>query len=181
LYLKLIEEKILELKNNDKKWQENKIETKIDLNINIFIEDEFFNSELDKINFYREIEYIKDFDDLENLKKEINKKSIWLENLLKLIELKLFAKKYFIKEIKKVWINYIINFYDFKDKNKDLEKIKNFLELDKEVKFVIKDLNSLKTSTKNFANNEIFLNYMLDLFKKNLKKKKIKLVKMQKL
>jgi transcription-repair coupling factor (superfamily II helicase) len=43
---------------------------KIDLNLNIFIDDNLFNSELDKINFYREIEYINDFEELEKFKKD---------------------------------------------------------------------------------------------------------------
>jgi transcription-repair coupling factor (superfamily II helicase) len=40
--------------------------TKIDLNIPIFIDNSFFSSELDKINFYREIESLESIEDLQS-------------------------------------------------------------------------------------------------------------------
>jgi len=43
------------------------INTKIDLNIEAYLEDSFFGSELDKINFYREIESLKDIKELDNI------------------------------------------------------------------------------------------------------------------
>ena len=44
-----------------------RINTKIDLNISIFIDNSFFSSELDKINFYREIESLNSIEDLESI------------------------------------------------------------------------------------------------------------------
>jgi transcription-repair coupling factor (superfamily II helicase) len=46
-----------------------RINTTIDLNIEAYLPNDFFTSELDKLNFYREIESIKDLEDLENLLK----------------------------------------------------------------------------------------------------------------
>jgi transcription-repair coupling factor (superfamily II helicase) len=79
----MIEEKIEQLKenidNNTKNKELNKkekINTKIDLNIEAYIDDDFFSSELDKINFYREIETIENLRDLNDIIedfKQINK------------------------------------------------------------------------------------------------------------
>ena len=44
-----------------------RIDTIIDLNVEAYISDDYFSSELDKINFYREIESIRDIEDLDNL------------------------------------------------------------------------------------------------------------------
>jgi transcription-repair coupling factor (superfamily II helicase) len=67
---------------------------------------DFFTSELDKLNFYREIESISNLEDLENLMisfEELNKdfeKSSY--NLFSLIKLKILASNYKIKSIKRV-------------------------------------------------------------------------------
>ncbi len=205
LYLKIIEEKILELQKSphptsplkgEEQWQNNspllqrrgargeESETKIDLDIEIYIPDDLFGSELDKINFYREIELITDLEELENIKQDFiqnippltpplkgeDKKILnWLNNLFDLLELKIRANKYLITNIKKNWINYQINFFPHPNplpwREKELEVIQNFLKLDKQVKFVVKDLSTLRTPVKSFANNEKFLKYMLSLFK----------------
>ncbi len=174
LYLKLIEEKIEQLQKSKNTVLEKhkKIETKIDLDLDIFISDNFFSWELDKINFYREIELIKDLEELEQVKKDLvnhnNKIDDALESLFNLLELKILASKYLIEEIKRVWINYQIDF----NKDISLEELKNFLNKDKQVKFKVINLNRLRSSTKNFANNKNFIEYMLSLFKgKNLNSK----------
>jgi len=75
----MLESKIEELKNTSPahsslspsirgtKGEPYKINTKIDLNISIFIDNNFFSSELDKINFYREIESLNTIEDLESI------------------------------------------------------------------------------------------------------------------
>jgi len=82
------------------------IETKIDLDIDIFIPDSFFSSELDKINFYREIELINNLEDLKEIKKDFFQTNLNIpestENLFNLLELKLLSSKYYITNIKKV-------------------------------------------------------------------------------
>jgi transcription-repair coupling factor len=179
LYLKIIEEKILELQNNNSlaplsegTSNSKKSDTKIDLDIEVFIPDDFFWSELDKINFYREIELIQDLEELESIKLDlINSNSNIpesLENLFNLLEVKLIAATYLIKEIKRVWLNYQIDF----DKTLSTKKLKEFLDKDKEVKFKVVTTERLRTLTKNFANNKNFIEYMLSLFKgKNLNTK----------
>jgi len=68
----MLEDKIEELKVSRQIISEDdvslkRIDTIIDLNIEAYISDNYFSSELDKLNFYREIESIRDFQDLENL------------------------------------------------------------------------------------------------------------------
>jgi len=60
-----------------------------------------------------------------------------------------------------------------------LEQLKDFLKLDKDVKFEVNKLNRLRASTKKFKDDDEFLKYMKDLFsaKLNIQKKKIKLKK----
>lgn len=63
----MLEEKIEELKDERKKraW------TKIELDISYMIPDEYFLSETDKLNFYREIENIETMEELEEIEKEM--------------------------------------------------------------------------------------------------------------
>jgi transcription-repair coupling factor (superfamily II helicase) len=76
------------------------------LNVEAYLPNDFFTSELDKLNFYREIESISNLEDLENLMisfEELNKdfrKSSY--NLFSLIRLKILASNYKIKSIKRV-------------------------------------------------------------------------------
>lgn len=182
LFLEMLEDKISELKNS---WidleekKEKRISTIIDLNIDAYIEANLFTSELDKINFYREIESVTTLDDLENMKNDffsINENiSESTKNFFDLLFLKIKAFNYKISCIKKLGINYQIDFME----ETDLEDVKNFLKLDKEVKFMFVDSKKLRTATKNFTNTEKFVKYMLEIFwdSKNLEKKKIKLKK----
>jgi transcription-repair coupling factor (superfamily II helicase) len=83
-----------------------RINVVIDLNVEAYLPNDFFTSELDKLNFYREIESISNLEDLENLMisfEELNedfKKSSY--NLFCLIRLKILASNYKIKSIKRV-------------------------------------------------------------------------------
>jgi transcription-repair coupling factor (superfamily II helicase) len=81
LFLKLVEDKIEEIKGTGTQ----KIETKIDLNLDLDIDESFFDWELDKINFYREIENISDLETLKSIKDDFVEKhqklDKWLENL----------------------------------------------------------------------------------------------------
>ena len=73
VYLKLLEDKVEELKYSqeiDTSHNEEikkKLDTTIDLNISAYLEDDFFDSDLDKLNFYREIESISSLEELDNL------------------------------------------------------------------------------------------------------------------
>jgi transcription-repair coupling factor (superfamily II helicase) len=192
LFLEMLEDKIEELKTNfesnlyesglrDKSTLSpdsyKKIKCTIDLNIWAYIDDIFFSSELDKINFYREIESLNNIEDLENIIfdfKKINENIPQnTNNFFNLLKLKIKASKYKIISIKKVWINYQIDF----DRNITLGELKKFLELDKEINFSVVNINRLRSSNKNFENEKKFIQYMLQLFENKIFSKKVKLKK----
>jgi len=186
LYLKMIEEKINELKTISPHWislkgrevvQQIKINTKIDLQINCAIPDTYFDSDLDKINFYREIESVDKLEDLkelvEDFKQENNVSEFpeEMQNFFNLLKLKLKSREFLIENIKKVWINYQLDFH----KNTNLDMLRKFLQLDKEVKFSVVAPQRLRAKTKDFKNIEDFMKYLLSCFEWNVGKRKIKL------
>lgn len=163
IFLDLLEKKITELKNN----KENIFETIIDLNVESYINDNYFNSDTDKINFYKEIENIENLNDLNlliqdfiNINWSLSKQE---KNLFDVIKLRILSNEYKIIHIKKVWVNYQIDF----NKNIKVDDLKNFLKLDKNTDFVVVDLYKIRISVKNFENDEKFLQYMLGLLKKD--------------
>ncbi|MDD3303140.1 MAG: helicase-related protein, partial [Candidatus Gracilibacteria bacterium] len=174
IFLELLEKKIYELQNKKENIQ--LIDTIVDLNIEYYINDSYFNSETDKINFYKEIENIEEENDLdlliEDFKNVNGKIDKGEQNLFDIIRLRIKANKYKITHIKKVGINYQVEF----DKNITVEELKNFLEIDKEVLFSVVNIDKIRISIKNFANDEKFLQYMLSLFGEKILNKKIKLI-----
>jgi transcription-repair coupling factor (superfamily II helicase) len=107
----MLENKIEELKverqlSSDNEKSLKRINTSIDLNVDAYIPEEFFTSDLDKINFYREIESIRELDDLNNLItdfKEINPNiPESTENLFNLIKIKILSSEYKINSLRKV-------------------------------------------------------------------------------
>ncbi|MDD5769341.1 MAG: CarD family transcriptional regulator [Candidatus Gracilibacteria bacterium] len=182
-YLKLLEDKIEELKmqtnilqESSSKNKENKrIETTIDLNISAYLGDNFFDSELDKINFYREIESIGDLEELENLICDFSEFSGELKeenkNLFKLLEIRIVCSNYKIKSIKRSGVSYEINFVG----NLKIDELKSFLDLDKDVKLVVNSITCLKCSCQKFSGDLDFLNYLYQILIEN--KNTIKAIK----
>lgn len=183
LFVEMLEEKISEMKNTDlsaeKNEKINKIYTTIDLNVWAMISSEFFSSELDKINFYRDIENIVTIEDLDNLIEDfrmINEDfPSETENLFNLMRLKILASQYKVKSIKKLGINYQIDFIEWVT----IDDLKEFLKLDLKVYFTVISLERLRCEAKKFASDLEFLRFMLELFhhKNSWEKKKIKLKK----
>jgi transcription-repair coupling factor (superfamily II helicase) len=184
LFLKMLEEKVEDLKqekaNNTQnsapsqslplqgegaEHQRLKIQTRIDLMISASVPDSYFLSETDKLNFYREIELVQDFDDLEQLKnsflensgdEQINNETL---NLFSVLETQLLAQKFKIISIKKAGINYQVEFHT----QTSLHELKSFLTLDKEVLFSVVDATRLRCSSKGFASDIKFIEYLLQL------------------
>ena len=191
LYLEMLENKIEEIKRTGPEelkklnWQgktssvRKNINTSIDLQLSAFIDNNLFHWELDKINFYREIESLEELEDLENIIsdfKEINPNiSQETQNFFDLLEIKLKAPEYKITSIRKLWINYQIDFTE----DITLDELKWFLKLDHEVKFEVNKLYRIRASVKKFKNEYEFLCYIKWIFswKKSYEKKKIKLKK----
>ncbi|MDD2908054.1 MAG: CarD family transcriptional regulator [Candidatus Gracilibacteria bacterium] len=182
LFLEMLEDKIEELKVtrniiNEGETNLKRIDTVIDLNIEAYITDKYFSSELDKINFYREIESIRDIEDLDNLIndfKEINGNfEKPTQNLFDIIRLKILSSKYEIRSIRKLGINYQIDF----DEKTTLDGLKRFLILDTKLNFSFVIKNRLRSPIKNFANEEKLLEYLLFIFENKPEKKRIILKK----
>ena len=62
LYFKLLESKIEELKSGSKKHA--LLDIGIELDLNLILEDALFTSDMDKLNFYRNIESIETLEEL---------------------------------------------------------------------------------------------------------------------
>jgi transcription-repair coupling factor (superfamily II helicase) len=113
LFLELLENKVAELKiqnnynhfnkdkNSEKENNFKRINTIIDLNIEAYLPNDFFTSELDKLNFYRELESVKQLEDLDNIIDSFNEfnnknnpdtvNSTSTQNLFNLLKLKILA------------------------------------------------------------------------------------------
>lgn len=165
----MLEEKIEELKESrddtNKEEKKSTIKTKIELQIEFFIPNEYFLSETDKLNFYREIELIEDMQDLEYLHKNLFKKEAndtqhnGIKNLFLLLEVQLLSSSFGITNIRKVGVNYQIEFSE----NGDISSLKNFLKRDREVRFKVIDAIRVRTPAKGFENEQLFLQYLLHL------------------
>jgi transcription-repair coupling factor (superfamily II helicase) len=92
-----------------------------------------------------------------DLSKEVDLSTL---NLFKLIRLKILASNYKISSIRKLGVNYQIDF----EPNTPLEEIKKFLILDREVRFSVVNARKLRALTKNFKSEEKFLEYLLYIF-----------------
>jgi hypothetical protein len=101
--------------------------------------------------------------------------SLETQNFFDLLEIKLKAPEYKIISIRKLWINYQIEF----TQDITLDELKSFLKLDYEVKFEVNKLYRIRASVKKFKNEYAFLTYIKWIFswKKTIEKKKIKLKK----
>ncbi len=205
LFLTMLEEKVEEMKKmeikpkgtnekEEKKVEEKIIPAIIDLNIGAFIPDDFFGSSLDKINFYREIESVNSLEDLKDIIKDFkdlnNDFPLETNNLFLLLKLRLKAGKYNISAIKKVGINYQVEFWNplsqpfpprekgvknNDNKEKEIKILKKFLDLDKKVKFSVLDTKTLRSSVKKYSWDLAFLNYLDEILsgrKVKIKRKK---------
>lgn len=155
LYLKLLEDKIEELKTWVKlPW----INCSIELGISYYISDDFFASESDKLHFFRNIESIETLEDLDFTHKTFiewnDKVPEELENLFKILRVRIILSKYSVTSLKKIWQSYVFEF----DKNTWVAKIREFLDLfDKTWDFVLVTVHKIKVETKIRSNDLDFL------------------------
>ena len=108
LYFRMLEEKIAELKHE----KQTKIFTKIELDLSYIIPNEFFISELDKLNFFREVENIDNISELEALENEFlqNERNEHIENLFLLLKARIIFGAFGIEKISKNGNFYVLDF-----------------------------------------------------------------------
>lgn len=154
LYFRMLEEKISELKDEKQK----KIFTKIELDLPFILQDDYFISELDKLNFYREVENIETFEELESLKNEFLYKDENIENLFLLLQARLLFWGFQIEKIMKIG-----NFYNFDFKKwHPIWELKKFLDMfDEEKRIIIVSPEKVRIEAKNFKNAKEFLQFFI--------------------
>lgn len=178
MFLKMLEEKIEELR--EKKQGQKRVSIsfpKIELQISAWVPDKYFQSETDKVQFYREIESLTSIEDLNSMIsgfKEVNEElEKEIENLFQILKIKILSTSHNISSIKSIGVNYQIDFFE----STTLDTLKEFLVLDKEVKFHVVDVKRLRASKKLFENDGKFLQYLLDILEQKVWNPKIKLKK----
>ena len=152
LYFQLLEEKIEMLKNGKK--QEN--QCKIDLELSYVIEDEEFDSEMDKLSFFRDIESIETLEDLDiaestfamdNMKESMS-------NLFLMMRISIILKGYGVSRISKLWNSYHFDFME----GVSPETLRNFLErFDRWHEMIISSIRKIKIETNHWRDTREFL------------------------
>lgn len=159
LYLKLLENKIEELKTGIKQTG---INCSIELGISYYISDDFFPSEADKLHFFRNIESIETLEDLdftlETFKEGNDNIPVELENLFMILKTRIILTNYWVNSLKKVGQSYIFEF----DKNTWVEKIRKFLDrFDKTWDFVLVTVHKIKVETRVFRSDLDFISKII--------------------
>ncbi len=158
LYFRMLEEKIAELKQE----KSQKIFTKIELDLSYILKDEYFSSELDKLNFFREAENVDSLEELENLKNEFstekNNTDENLENLFLLLESRIIFWEFGVEKISKIG-----NFYNFDFKKwNSIPELKKFLEIfDTEKNMIVVSPEKVRVDAKIIWNSKNFLKKFL--------------------
>lgn len=172
----MLEKKIQELRTGWVSHGNTTENISIDLQIPAYIPDSYFNGESDKLNFYREIEAVETLEDVKSILSGFKELNPHLEpevkNLFAVLQLKIYAKTNKITNVKKVWINYQIDF----QKDIHIDELKKFLALDKEIKFQVVSIDKLRAAKKEFKDDADFMQYLLAMleWKGNMLKVKLK-------
>lgn len=157
LYFRMLEEKIAELKHE----KQIKIFTKIELDLSYIIPNEFFISELDKLNFFREVENIDNISELEALENEFlqDERNEHIENLFLLLKARIIFGAFGIEKISKNGNFYVL---DFK-KWHTIYELKDFLDaFDKGKNMIVVSPEKIRIDAKNFQNSRDFLQNILN-------------------
>lgn len=152
----MLEEKIEALKYGKKQKQE----CKIDLEVSYAIAPEEFDSEIDKLSFFRDIESIETLSDLDMVESTFRERSISLgmENLFLLVRARIILEQYCVIRVSRVGQNY---HFDFQEGTKP-DVLRTFLDrFDTEHQMIIVSLTKIKIETKYFSGAKVFLESMI--------------------
>ena len=182
LYFRMLEEKIASIK--DEKLTKKPI--KIELDLSYTLDNSLFQSDLDKLNFFREIENIETLEELDEMEEEmkdsfviarneaihvpenwysgsphsVSLHSRWqgIENLFLLLRARILYSEYGLESLKKVWQNYIFDFYD----GTRVEKIRAFLDrFDRKNRMTLLSVKKIRTETRYWKDAGEFLEEMV--------------------
>lgn len=110
LYFQLLEEKVEELRNGKKTDDRCKIE----LELSYVIEDDFFDSELDKVSFFRDIDSIETLPDLDYAEATFGGREMpeSMGNLFLSLRSSIILTGYSVKKVSKIGNNYHFDFHE---------------------------------------------------------------------
>lgn len=157
-YLKLLEQKIEELKEGKKQPD---ADCKIDLGISYFVSDDFFTSSMDKVHFYRHLESITDDEELDYLYQKTvedhDNIPIELENLFLLSRARLRFRSWGITQVKVALGSYIFLF----QADNDPENLKKFLHADHDRHVVLVSMQKAQIRENCFPSPIALLDYFV--------------------
>ena len=154
LYFELLEEKINELRHIP---TERRIECRIDLAISYGIDDSFFASEMDKIHFFREIERIRDEDELgsvyENFLRDRETIPEDFEMLFTILRVRLRLAQYGVTHVRRIMDRYVLDFAP----DTTLDTLRSFLDRDTKRWCILATTRQVRIDTKIFKDDRTFL------------------------
>ncbi len=157
LYFRMLEEKIEELTSGKVRIPP----CKIDLDISYQIPESFFENEIDKISFFRDIESIETQEDLdtvyENFTSGYSHIPPEMENFFLLMRTRILLQKYNIKSLKKIGMHYTCDFHE----STKIETLKAFLETcDPKKYFALLSAHKARIDTRYFPSSIDLLRYL---------------------
>lgn len=152
LYFQLLEEKIETIKNGKK--EEN--QCKIDLELSYVIEESEFDSEMDKLSFFRDIESIETLEDLDIAESTFAQSTMneSMSNLFLMMRVAIILKAYNVSRVSKLWNSYHFDFLE----DTSPQILRNFLErFDRWHEMIISSVRKIKIETKHWKDVRSFL------------------------
>ena len=152
LYFQLLEEKIESMKNGKKE----QIACKIDLDLSYVVDDDEFDSKMDKLSFFRDIESIETLEDLDITESTFSsghmKES--MSNLFLMMRISILLKQYNVIRLSKLGNNYHFDFME----GTTPTILRSFLErFDKKHEMIIGSITKIKVETKLWKDPREFL------------------------
>ncbi len=159
LYFRLLEERIAELRDEQKK----RTLTRIELDISYVLPESSFLSEADKLNFFREIENLETLEELEEMENEMTPVLGWttwtgISNLFLLVRSRLIFSEYNVIKISKIGLNFVFDLSD----SSGVADTKRFLEkFDTENRMILLSAKKIRIEVRYWKSIEDFLTGMI--------------------
>ena len=148
LYFRLLEERIAELREEKKK----RILTKIELDISYILPEEYFLSEADKLNFFREIESLETLEELDEMEREMQNPAF--ANLFLIIRSRLILSDYGVVKLSRIGLNYV---FDLEERT-TVADAKRFLDrFDRGNNMILLSVKKIRIETRHWKSIEKFL------------------------